>query len=164
MFGDKSGSKSHRNGMLMLMGIDNLVWDKRADNGFDGNYDNFNKMCEWLTDKADVILGSYKVKNKNNIYASNFTLESQCCAFKNEFFRRRYPGVYSDLAWERILWADERGHREHTAPFKDIRSEYLPDWLRIETEKNPIPRQDRAAMFADTGKPFRNEWFLNVQK
>lgn len=160
MFNDRDGSRSHRNGMLMLMGMDHLVWDKRAENGFDGNYDNFDKMCGWLSDTATMFLRSYKVNHTSNIYAGKFTFESQCCAFKNGFFRRRYPGVYADMAWERILWADEHGHREHTAPFKDIRNEYMPDFLRIETEKNPIPRRDRAAMFADTGTPYRAKHFL----
>lgn len=160
MFSDKSGSKSHRNGMLLLTGQDALVWDKRADNGFDGNYDNFDKMCSWLTDKAQSFLGSFKANNTSLIYAGNFTMESNLCTFKNHFYARRYPGVYADMAWERILWADEHGHREHTAPFKDIRKEYLPDWLLCEVTKDNMTIKERAAVFPETGKPYRAEHFL----
>lgn len=160
MFNDKSGSKSHRNGMLLLMGMDHLVWDKRADNGFDGNYENFDKMCSWLTDKAEVVLGSYKANHTYNIHAGNFTLESNLCTFKNHFYGRRYPGVYADMAWERILWADEHGHREHTAVFKDIRNEYLPEWLLCELTKDGKTIKERAVIFPETGVPYRAEHFL----
>lgn len=160
MFRDKSGSKSHRNGMLLLHGKDDLVWDKRANNGFDGNYTNYDKMCEWLTQQAEVFLGRFKANNTHLIYAGNFTMESNLCTFKNHFYARRYPGVYADMAWERILWADEHGHREHTAPFKDIRKEYLPDWLLCEVTRDDLTIQQRAAIFPDTGKPYRGEHFL----
>lgn len=160
MFSDKSGSKSHRNGMLLLHGMDNLVWDKRADNGFDGNYENFDKMCGWLNDKANVFLDGFKVNNTSLIYAGNFTMESNLCTFKNHFYGRRYPGVYADMAWERIVWADEAGHREHTAPFKDIRDQYLPDWLRCEVTKDGMTIKERAAVFPETGRPYRAEHFL----
>jgi hypothetical protein len=160
MFSDKSGSKSHRNGMLMLMNMDHLVWDKRANNGFDGEYENFGKMCAWLTDRANDVVSSFKAKHTYNIYAGNFTMESNLCTFKNHFYGRRYPGVYADMAWERIIWADEHGHREHTAVFKDIRSEYLPEWLRCELTKDGKTIKERAGIFPETGVPYRAEHFL----
>ena len=160
MFRDKSGSKSHRNGMLLLHGKDDLVWDKRANNGFDGNYDNYDKMCEWLTKQAEIFIGRFKANNTHLIYAGNFTMESNLCTFKNHFYARRYPGVYADMAYERIQWADEHGHREHTAVFKDIRKEYLPDWLLCEVTRDGMTIPQRAAVFPDTGRPYRAEHFL----
>lgn len=160
MFRDKSGSKSHRNGMLLLHGKDELVWDKRADNGFDGNYENFDKMCDWLSGRAAQFLDLYKRQHTYNIYAGYFTMESNLCTFKNHFYARRYPGVYADMAWERIVWADEHGHREHTAVFKDIRQQYLPEWLLCEVTKDGKTIAERAALFPETGAPYRGEHFL----
>lgn len=161
LFEDKSGSKSHRNGMLFLLGFDHLVWDKRANNGFDGNYDNFKKMCSWLNSEADDFLFGFSEANPDTPYVSRFTLESNLCTFKNHFFGRRYPGVYADMAWERILWAEARGQSAYTEVFKDMRSELLPDWLRWECEEDQGSSiNERAARFPNTGVPFRGSYFL----
>jgi len=159
MFGDKDGSKSHRNGMMFLLGLDHLVWDKRQPNGYDGSYD-FPKMVPWLNAKAADFLSEFSAKFPNLDDAGNFTLESNLCTCKNHYFRRRYPGVYSDMAWERIQWYDERGMSEFTEVFKDIRAESLPDWLRVECDKKAPPRAKRASQFMDTGFPYRGEHFL----
>jgi len=155
MFEDFDGSRSHRNGALFLEGLDHMVYDKRAENGFDGKYNDFPKMCQWLAEEANHLL-----LEQNHRDAGYFTLESQYCQFKNGFFRRRYPGVYADMAWERIEKYDEQGERKLTLVFKNIREQNLPDWLRIETESKSLPRPKRAAFFADTGMPFRGEFFL----
>lgn len=155
MFDDFSGSRSHRNGALFLEGLDHLVYDKRAGNGFDGKYEDFTKMCTWLNNRADTYL-----KTIDHPDAGYFTYESCLCQFKNGFFGRRYPGVYSDLAWERVQWYDQRGFSSDTEVFKDIRAERLPSWLRIETEKKPLARSARACQFANTGFPHRGEHFL----
>lgn len=150
---DKSGSKSHRNGLLFLMGHDDLVWDKRAGNGFDGSY-NWGKMVPYLNKYANTYLKNYAQRYPHE-HAGYFTFESQCCQFKNGFFRRRYPGVYSDMALDRIKWYDDRGFTELTKVFKDIRAAHLPEWLREECEQVVTPRAQKASMFADTGVPFR---------
>lgn len=161
LFQDKSGSRSHRNGMFFLLGLDELVWDKRMPNGHTGDYGKgFKPLCEQITKASQVWLARFKQQHPELEYAGNFTFESQCCAFKNGFFSRRYPGVYADLGWERIQWADEHGLERHTQIFKDIRAERLPDWLRIETETNPVSKAQRASMFAETGVPHRAEHFL----
>jgi len=159
-FNDKSGSKSHRNGMFFLLGHDDLVWDKRHPNSHSGEYEEFGKICNWLEAKADEFLKDFHTRGYPHPYAGKFTLESQLCQFKNGFFKRRFPGVYADMAHERIEWYDERGFQKETEVFKAIRSAHLPDWLRIETEKKPIPRARRAAQFAETGFPYRGENFL----
>ena len=163
LFRDKTGSKSHRNGMMFLLGHDEYVWDKRADNGFDGNYDNFKGLCGYLDAQSALYLDEFK-KTYPHPDANNFTLESQCCQFKNGFFARRYPGVYSDMAWDRILWDEERNSPSDglTQVFKNIRKQYLPDWLREECEPKPINRKFKASRFKETGTPFRAEHFLEV--
>lgn len=159
LFEDKSGSKSHRNGMLLLMGKDELVWDKRLPNGQDGNYPDFKKMCGWLTTQSDEYLKEFYVKRYLHWAVSRFTFESNLCTFKNHFFGRRYPGVYADMAWERIVWADARGQSAYTAVFKDMRTA-LPDWLRVECGGEQLTINQKAAVFPETGLPFRAEHFL----
>lgn len=159
MFEDKSGSKSHRNGMMFLLGHDSFVWDKRLDNGFDGNYDNLPRIAGYLDLKAREYLKEYNERYPHPD-ANNFTLESQCCQFKNGFFARRYPGVYADMSLDRIKWYDERGMQKHTETFKDIRAQNLPEWLREECEPKPVERKFKASRFKETGIPFRAEHFL----
>ena len=160
LFEDKDGSRSHRNGMLFLVGRDDLVLDKRANNGFTGAYADFDKMCRWLHDAADAYLGEFAAFNLEVPNVGRFTLESNLCTFKNHFFSRRYPGVYADMAWERIEWADARGASSYTEPFKDIRAELLPDWLRAECEPERRTVSQKASLFPLRGWPCRGEHFL----
>ena len=153
---DKSGSKSHRNGLFFLLGYDDLVWDKRQPNSHDGSYD-LKKVAPWLTTKANEYLRGCGIDHPDIGY---FTFESQCCAFKNGFFGRRYPGVYSDMALDRIKWYDDRGFLDLTKVFKDIRAGYLPEWLREECEISPVDRKVKAFRFKNTGTPFRAENFM----
>lgn len=160
LFVDKSGSKSHRNGALFLNGMDNLVHDKRMANGFDGNYDNFERMCGWLADDADIKMNVFKTLNPDVPNVGYFTWESNLCTFKNHFFGRRYPGVYADMAQERIEWADERGLTAHTEVFKDMRAGLLPEWLRSECEDNSLTLKEKGKVFPQTGEPYRGDNFL----
>jgi hypothetical protein len=152
MFDDRSGSRSHRNGMLMLLGKDELVDDKRIDNDF-SDYKDFSKLCQTLDAAADDIL-----KRNTHAHAGKFTLESALCAFKNSFFGRRYVGVYADMAWERILWAEAHGHDAKI--FRQMREELLPHWLRCEVTNDGMTIKQRAAVFPRTGVPYRAEHFL----
>lgn len=158
LFEDKSGSKSHRNGMFFLLGQDNLVWDKRLPNGQDGNYTDFKKICSWLTTQADEYLEKFYTKRYPHWGVSKFTFESNLCTFKNHFFGRRYPGVYADMAWERIEWAESRG--VNCDIFKEMRAAKLPDWLRQECETDKLTLKQKAAIFPETGFPYRGEHFL----
>jgi hypothetical protein len=159
VFGDKSGSKSHRNGMMLLLGQDSWVWDKRLDNGFDGSYD-FKKVTPYLDYKVDEYLAQFRAHHPQAPNTGYFTIESNLCTFKNHFFGRRYPGVYADMAQERIEWADERGQQAHTEVFKEIRSANLPRWLRSECETEKLNIKQKAALFPQTGSPYRAEHFL----
>lgn len=153
MLRDKSGSKSHRNGLLLLFGQDNLVYDKRMQNGFDGKYENFEGLCKELEDKAKSLV-------RSTPGATLFTLESNCCTFKNTHFGRRYPGVYADMAYERLVWYhDKIGEDAHSKLIWEIR-EQLPDWLRLETKPDGMSIKERGAFFPKTGYPYRGEYFL----
>ncbi len=162
LFEDKSGSKSHRNGMLFLLGQDRLVCDKRQPGSHDGNYPDFKKMCAWLNEQAENYLTMFAAVNLELPNVSKFTLESNLCTFKNHFFGRRYPGVYADMAWERIEWAEARGQAAYTEVFKEIRAAKLPPWLRDECwlGGQKLTLKQRAARFPGSGFPYRGEFFL----
>lgn len=162
MFRDKSGSRSHRNGMLLLHGFDNLVWDKRAKNGCTGKYTDFPAMCTQMEDRAQQMLSGYRKVFPDLPNVSNFTLESNLCTFKNHFFARRYPGVYADMAYDRILWAEAHRWSDVAKIFREIRQEHLPEWLLDETSDSSEPPRGkpRAEIFAETGFPYRGECFL----
>ena len=160
LFEDKSGSKSHRNGALILNGLDAIVHDKRMNNGFEGNYPNFNKMCEWLAEDSRIKMGAFKTLNPTTPNVGYFTWESNLCTFKNHFFGRRYPGVYADMAQERIEWADNVGQQKTTAVFKEMRAGLLPLWLRSECESKRLTIKQKAAYFPDTGTAYRAENFI----
>lgn len=163
MFADRDGSRSHRNGMLMLRGLDSLVIDRRMKNGFDGVYADFPDLCARLEAWADRLILSFGEPNPGLGHAGRFTLESNLCTFKNHFFGRRYPGVYADMAWDRILRADAAGWGLEIQVLKDIRNDRLPEWLRTECEApgGPTPAQ-RGAVFPETGRPFRGDNFLEA--
>lgn len=164
IFNDLSGSRSHRNGMFFLLGMDDHVFDKRKENSHDGNYDDFENLCEQLETKAEKFLRDYQEEYGYCSNISKFTLESCLCQFKNGFFNRRYPGVYADMGWDRIKWYDTRGMKQYTEVFKDIRRKTLPIWLREECEKEKIERSFKASQFAETGFPFRGEHLFSKEE
>jgi hypothetical protein len=160
MFGNLDGSRSHRNGMLMLLGLDHLVMDKRANTGVKG-YKDLKGLARQLTDYAQEYLYDFREENPGVPNVGNFTLESNLCTFKNGFYGRRFPGVYADMAWDRIVWADEHGLQRHTKIFKEIRLDSLPEWLLIEvTGDGGKPLAQRAQVFPTTGFPYRGKFFL----
>jgi len=153
MLHDKSGSKSHRNGLLLLFGLDSYVWDKRLPNGFDGKYEDFSGLCKTLENKAGEIV-------QQTTGASRFTLESNCCTFKNHFFGRRYPGVYADMAYDRLKRYEQKiGSDDNTRLIWSIR-ESLPGWLRLENSDDGLTLKERGSLFPKTGYPYRGEYFL----
>ena len=160
LFEDKSGSKSHRNGMMILHGADKFVWDKRMKNGFKGDYPDFEKICGWLNSAAESYLDRFARYNPETPNIGNFTFESNLCTFKNHFFGRRYPGVYADMGWSRIEWAEEKGLDVEV--FKDMRAELLPTWLRAECSDTRVDINKHAAIFKLTGRPYRGEHFLDA--
>lgn len=160
LFNDKSGSKSHRNGMFFLLGKDYLVWDKRQVKSHDGDYPEFNRMCDWLNQESNTYLAEFSNSHQGVSNIGNFTLESNLCTFKNHFYGRRYPGVYSDMAQERIEWAEIRKFKNVVTIFKQIREDKLPEWLRSECSDEHLTIPKKAVKFAETGFPYRGEYFL----
>lgn len=156
-FEDKSGSRSHRNGMFFLLGMDDYVCDKRQPNSHDGNYGDMQKLSDWLTTKADEYIKTCGIEHKDVGY---FTLESNLCTTKNHYFARRHPGCYADMFQDRIEWYDNIEFENLTKVFKEFREDNLPEWMRRECEAKPMKFSDRSKQFSDTGFPHRGEYFL----
>jgi hypothetical protein len=160
MFNDFDGSRSHRNGMFFLLGMDESIYDKRLPNGHSGKYDQFGQLCEGLEKEADSFLLKFSEEYPSRD-VGKFTLESCLCQFKNGFFGRRYPGVYADMGWDRIKWYEDRGFTAETRIFRKIREDCLPEWLREECEDPIIARKKKATRFVEEGVPHRFE-FLDL--
>lgn len=135
MLHDKSGSKSHRNGIAVVKGYNATYWDEGTPDmlGIVGDLETY----------ADSLLAQVDHPD-----ASRLTMESALCTFKG-FFKenRRYPGVYNDMMYERIKKAEARFNRRFDLLW-DTRRETLPEYLRL--EDNPY----------DPGLvPVKQNWF-----
>jgi Alpha-glutamyl/putrescinyl thymine pyrophosphorylase clade 2 len=120
---DISGSKSHRNGLCKVLGRDDLDWTK------DNPVKYSKEIINWLEVEAEKLLDEAKERGIN---ASYFTLESTFCCYKSWFRKnRRYPNVYNDLFYERIL-RDEKLFGRENKLFRQLRQECLPLHLRVE--------------------------------
>lgn len=161
LYDDLSGSKSHRNGTMFLLGRDDMVWDKRRPGGENVTYNDLPALAGKLQRFAVEWLHWFRTVAPGVPNVSQFTFESNLCTFKNHFFGHRYPGIYADMAWDRIMWADAKGLQSATALFKAMRSNLLPAWLRAECEVNPLTIKQKAQRFPATGVPYRAEHFLH---
>jgi hypothetical protein len=119
MLHDKSGSKSHRNGIAVVKGYDATYWDE-------GTPDMLGIVGE-LEDYADSLLA--RVDHPD---AGRLTMESALCTFKSWHKpNRRYPNCYSDMMYNRIKKAEARFGRTFDLLW-EARREHLPGWLRLE--------------------------------
>ena len=134
MLDDRDGSRSHRNGLAIVLGRDDLDWHS-SNPLFDGQYDP--ETIEWMTAEAEILLNEMKERATGLDYAddvSYLTLESALCTYKSWHRpNRRYPNVYNDMMYDRLrkiatLWPDE--------PFDALwaaRAATLPEHLRLES-------------------------------
>lgn len=100
LFKDYTGSKSHRNGMLYALNLDNYI-DKKL-----------NKLqYDFLEKQATKILERCKLKfPKNKKYFDRFFMETSLCSFKKIFRRKngRYLGYYLDRQAEEIIKTEKK--------------------------------------------------------
>ena len=126
---DKSGSKSHRNALMVVMGRDDLDWKK-------GNEENLPKghtkeIMSWAEEEGRLLLVE-AIERIDHEDVGYFTLESTLCCYKSwHRVNRRYPNVYNDMLHNRIKKA-EGVWGEIFQDFWEARQEYLPIELRIE--------------------------------
>lgn len=139
---DLDGSKSHRNGLCIVLGRDELDWH-------DNKVTYTREQIKWLDKEAQKLLWEASLRFPGTTY---YTLESALCTYKSwHRLNRRYPNVYNDMMYDRIVWAQERWPEISFQVFREARREYLPTRLR---------REDRLSK--DPGLvPVKQNWYLN---
>ena len=137
---DKSGSKSHRNGLCVVNGRDDLDWKKDTEIHEAGGHNK--EIMQWCEIQGKELLEDAVKRFKGTDFfhdVNYFTLESTLCCYKSwHRVNRRYPNVYNDMFYDRIKKAETRNWKEidgseiNFKDFWDARKEYLPEHLRLE--------------------------------
>jgi len=137
---DKSGSQSHRNGAALVMGEDSVYWDKDVPFMLD--------KVDAINDFAEELLSEAKGRNRGNEDVTRLTMESALCTYKSWHKpNRRYPNVYSDMAYSRIKKAEANfGNRFQL--LWDTRAEHLPEELLLEAQPDDVGL-----------KPLKQNWY-----
>jgi amino acid-DNA transferase-like protein len=149
MLEDIQGSRSHRNGLALLMGADEWIVDKQLGHPSvtDDIYKDpvrMNLLGRWA---AELFA---EVRRRCGAGADLLSLESALCTYKSWHKpNRRYPGVYNDMLYNRIITAENRWGRRFGILWQ-ARSAALPPHLRLE---------DRPC---DPGlSPVKQNWYLS---
>jgi hypothetical protein len=133
MLDDISGSKSHRNGLCKVLGLDEYDWHQ-SNPEFDGKYSP--ELMEYLGYAGFSLLADIKLRAQGQHWEQDvdyFTLESALCTFKSWFRpNRRYANVYNDMLYDRIRHAENTWIHEDLDVFWDARQAKLPIHLRLE--------------------------------
>ncbi len=145
-------SRSHRNGLALVAGRDDLVWWRDSPHGFQKVYTP--DVRGYLDGVGASLLDEARRRNPGNPDVSYLTLESALCTFKSWHVpNRRYAGVYNDMLHDRLRHAESRhGHR--FGIIWDARAAHLPVWLRLEDNPDDpgcVPVKQNH--FLDTGQP-----------
>ncbi len=132
LFGDMSGSLSHRNGVMKVLGLDEWEQHKKINPNVKHNKDVV-ALAE-STAYSILIDAQARFKDRNFAHDVNyFTLESTLCCYKSWFRKnRRYANVYIDMMHDRIIDGNERwGVEDKDADmFMQCREDSLPDYAR----------------------------------
>jgi hypothetical protein len=137
---DIKGSKSHRNGLCKVLGLDDWEWH-------DANPVKYTpEMIAYLEDEGAKLLAD--ARSRYPSFDTNyFTLESALCAYKNWFRGRRYPGIYADMFYDRVTKAERRWPEEDFGMFWDA-YRTMPDYVQSETGVS----KEKQTRFRDTGQ------------
>ena len=156
---DLSGSKSHRNGLCKVLGLDQYDWhDSNPD--FDGTYSA--GLMETLKLEGALLLDEARSRAAGRDWehdVSYFTLESALCTYKGWHRpNRRYPNVYNDMLYERIRHYERQplddADRELVAVFWEARAACLPPHLRLEDQPHDPGRVPlKQNWYRETGEP-----------
>lgn len=153
MMRDISGSKSHRNGLLKVLGRDDLEMWSKLDNGITTHP---KALCDALEHEGFKLLNELKERYSGESWSGSIgveTLESALCAFKNFFRGYRYPNIYTDMSFDRIKKAERLCPEADFGIFWEIRRDKLPVELLVECQPNDCGlTKEKQAYFSDTGK------------
>jgi hypothetical protein len=134
---DLSGSRSHRNGLALLSGMDyrRAAYLDAAKPAWASEL-----FMDQLEKLGASLLESARERNAGQRWAADvgyLTLESALCTYKSWHKpNRRYPGVYADMAYGRLKKAEERfgaAGAAATGPLWEARRRLLPAYLRLES-------------------------------
>jgi Alpha-glutamyl/putrescinyl thymine pyrophosphorylase clade 2 len=127
---DASGSRSHRNGLALVTGNDDMLHDSQLNPGYTEKWDP--GFVAQLADAGERLLSEAACRSSSGYPVCYLTLESALCTWKSWHKKsRRYPNVYSDMLYDRLRWA-ERYHGDRFGVIWDARKAALPDHLRLE--------------------------------
>jgi hypothetical protein len=130
---DIPGSKSHRNGLCKVLGLDDLDWHS-SNPSFRGDYSK--ETLRRLEQEGRALLREAQQRAKGSDYqrdVSYFTMESALCTYKSwHRVNRRYPNVYNDMFYDRLRKTQSAWPEEDLSPFWEARRRFLPDYLRLE--------------------------------
>lgn len=147
MIEDVQGSRSHRNGLALVLGRDEWIVDKQL--GRPGATDKVYspEVLQYLGEEGAQLL--HDARQRVGARADALSLESALCTFKGWHKpNRRYPGVYNDMLYNRLVSAENRWGRRFGLLW-DAREIALPTRLRLEAQ----PYDPGLA-------PVKQNWFL----
>lgn len=131
MLEDIPGSRSHRNGLALVLGRDDLIVDKQLGTGkTDKIYTP--AVLEELGWGAFMLFG--EAMQRIGPEANSLAFESALCTYKSWHKpNRRYPGVYNDMLYNRLVSAENRWGKRFGVIW-DARGQALPARLRLEAQ------------------------------
>lgn len=151
---DKDGSRSHRNGLCKVLGRDDMDWHKSNPTFTGYTKQDYQSLAQH---GADLLAEAKKRYAGYPFYddISYFTLESCLCTYKSMYREtRRYPNVYNDMLYERLIKAQKDWPEVDFTPFWQARINALPEYLRCEhatdTVRGVCPTKQN--WFRDTGQ------------
>jgi hypothetical protein len=148
LLGDRDGSRSHRNGLCLVLGLDDWMWWDRNP-GFDGRYPP--DLLQQLERDGAALLAEARTRLPHHPHLGYLTLESALCTYKSWHRpNRRYPGVYNDLLYDRLRHAQRRFGDRFDVLWQ-ARAAALPAHMRLECD------------LRDPGcVPAKQNWYLNT--
>ena len=152
---DMNGSKSHRNGLAVVLGRDDLDWHDKLNPDFQGYRPDH---ITWLQSQGKALLMEAQERFKDKQYVkdvSYFTLESTLCCYKSWHRKnRRYPNVYMDMFHDRIKKTESASEGKYDCSlFWNARKESLPEHLLLEcVESDPGLCPEKQNHYRDTGQ------------
>lgn len=152
---DMAGSRSHRNGLCIVLGLDHLDWHS-SNPGFDGTYSA--DVLAGLELEGRLLLRDMRARAVGEPWerdVSYFTLESTLCTYKGWHRpNRRYPNVYNDMLYDRIRAAQDAFPDENFDAFWAARAACLPARLRLEDSPgDPGLCREKQNHYRLTGEP-----------
>lgn len=147
MFEDVKGSRSHRNGAAVVKGYAHAAYWEAEAPGLLG-------IVDELTEFADSLLAEARVRNPGHPDVGRLTMESALCTYKSWHKpNRRYPNVYADMAYNRLLKAEARFGPRFDLLW-EVRAATLPPHLRLEMNPHdPGLSAVKANHYLETGQP-----------